>query len=53
MSEAEKKITLIHPYYYPMKVFEKEVIKALERGVEVELFTSAKRDQPAYRSLMN
>ena len=41
---AEKKITLIHPYYYPVKSFEKKLINALKRGVSVDLITSAKRD---------
>ena len=44
INSAEKKIILIHPYYYPINRFECAIVKALKRGVHVELITSAKRD---------
>ena len=53
IKNAQKKIVLIHPYYYPVKKFENAVIDALNRGVMVELYTSAKRDQPVYRYMKN
>ena len=36
-----------------MKKFENAVIDALNRGVMVDLYTSAKRDQPVYRYMKN
>ena len=44
---------MVQPYYYPIKKVEKALISALDRGVEVELITSAKRDQPVYKNLSN
>ncbi|KRW98257.1 hypothetical protein PPERSA_00714 [Pseudocohnilembus persalinus] len=53
IDDAEKKITLIHPYYYPIPKFEKAIQRALKRGVKVELITSGKRDQPVYHYITN
>lgn len=44
INNAKHKITLIHPYYYPVPKFEKALNNALKRGVEVDLYTSYKRD---------
>ena len=44
---------MVQPYYYPIKKVEKALSEALDRGVQVELITSAKRDQPVYKSLSN
>ncbi len=51
--EAKKSIKIIQPYYYPITNVENALIDALKRGVQVELVTTAKRDQPAYASLKN
>lgn len=51
--EAQEKIIIVQPYYYPIRIFEQELIKAMHRGVKVELITSAKRDQPVYHHLKN
>lgn len=53
IQNAKKKIVIVQPYYYPMKKFERAVKNALKRGVEVELITSKKRDQPCYSRLRN
>lgn len=53
INKAEKEVVIIQPYYYPIKKIEKCINDALERGVHVELITSAKRDQPAYAPLKN
>ncbi|KAL4465190.1 hypothetical protein ABPG72_019344 [Tetrahymena utriculariae] len=50
---AQDNIVMIQPYYYPMKEFDDILIKALKRGVKVELITSQNRDQPAYAKLSN
>jgi phosphatidylserine/phosphatidylglycerophosphate/cardiolipin synthase-like enzyme len=41
---AKHKIVMVQPYYYPIRIFEDEIIRAMDRGVKVELITSAKRD---------
>ena len=51
IEKAEKKITIIQPYYYPIKRVERAIFDALARGVEVELISSAKRDQMCYANL--
>lgn len=53
MNKAKKEVIIIQPYYYPIKKIEKSISDALDRGVNVELITSAKRDQPAYAPLKN
>lgn len=53
IKNAKEKIVLVHPYYYPVRIFEKELIAALKRGIRVELITSAKRDIPPYHYLKN
>jgi len=53
MSEAKESIKIIQPYYYPIKRFEKVLVKALERGVKVELITAGKRHSSVYAPLKN
>jgi len=53
INKAKKEVVIIQPYYYPIKKIEKSIADALDRGVHVELITSAKRDQPAYAPLKN
>lgn len=53
INKAKKEVVIIQPYYYPIKKIEKCIGDALDRGVRVELITSAKRDQPAYAPLKN
>ena len=53
INKAQKEVIIVQPYYYPIKKIEKCINDALERGVHVELITSAKRDQPAYAPLKN
>lgn len=58
--ESQHKILIVQPYYYPIKAFEEELMKgtdshnsAIDRGVFIELITSAKRDQPVYKYIKN
>ena len=44
---------MVQPYYYPVRRCEQKLIQAMERGVQVELITSAKRDQPVYHYIKN
>lgn len=53
IENAESHLTIVQPYYYPIKKIERALGKALERGVKIELITSAKRDQPCYKYLSN
>jgi cardiolipin synthase len=53
IDSAEKKVTLIQPYWVPIKKVETALLKARERNVEVELITAAKREQPCYSNLKN
>ncbi|EGR29989.1 hypothetical protein IMG5_144630 [Ichthyophthirius multifiliis] len=53
INHSKFRIKFIQPYYYPMKEFDDYLIKALQRGVEVEIITSQNRDQPAYQKLSN
>ena len=50
---CKKNIRIITPYYIPMRQFEKEVIAAARRGVDVEIITAQKRDIPGYKNLKN
>ena len=53
MEKCSKSFTAIIPYFYPMKRFDKAVMKALDRGVDVTLITAFKRDIPIYSSFRN
>lgn len=53
LQSSKKKVRIIAPYYYPMKVLERELIATAERGVDIEMITSRKRDIPCYRNLKN
>lgn len=53
ISDAKEKIVVLQPYYYPIRVFEKELVAAMDRGVKVDLITSAKRDQAVYHNFKN
>lgn len=53
IGQAKKNIKIISAYYYPIKVVENAIIEAKNRGVEVELITSYKRDIPCYKNFVN
>lgn len=53
MHKANGSIRIIQPYYYPIKRFEQVLIKALERGVSVELITAGRRHTSVYAPLKN
>jgi len=44
---------MVQPYYYTVRIIEQKLREAMERGVQVEFLTSAKRDQPVYHYLKN
>ncbi|NDV82431.1 cardiolipin synthase [Bacteroides sp. 51] len=43
---AQFKVQIINPYFVPTKSIKKEIRKALERGVDVEIMISSKSDIP-------
>jgi len=51
--QAKDKIMIVSPYYYPVKKIDKELLKAVQRGVKVELITARRRDIPSYRDFKN
>lgn len=46
INAAQYKLQIINPYFVPTKSIKKEIRKALERGVEVEIMVSSKSDIP-------
>ena len=53
LESAESSITIVAPYYLNLKRVDDLLVKALKRGVKVQIFTSLKRDQPAYKYFYN
>ena len=53
VKNAKKEIRIINPYYYNIPEFDKELIKAKERGVKIDIITSKDRDVPVYSFLEN
>jgi len=53
IQNATKNIRIISPYYFPIKALESELIRAVERGVDIEIITAQKRDIPCYRNFKN
>ena len=53
IKKAKSKILMVQPYWWPMKEVDEALIEALKKGVEVEIITAGKRDQPAYAKLPN
>jgi cardiolipin synthase len=41
---AQHSIQIIQPYYLPIQDVDVAILKALERGVKVEIITARKRD---------
>lgn len=50
---ARKSIKIVNPYYTPMEVLDDELIRAVERGVEVTFIVPQKRDIPFYKIYNN
>lgn len=46
INAAQHKVQIINPYFVPTKIIKKEIRKAIERGVEVEIMVSSKSDIP-------
>lgn len=44
INAAKEKVQIINPYFVPTKSIKKEIKKAIERGVEVEIMISSKSD---------
>eukprot|EP01017_Pseudomicrothorax_dubius_P031888 TRINITY_DN4118_c0_g2_i1.p1 TRINITY_DN4118_c0_g2~~TRINITY_DN4118_c0_g2_i1.p1 ORF type:complete len:459 (+),score=123.17 TRINITY_DN4118_c0_g2_i1:116-1492(+) len=53
IEEAKTSLRIIQPYYNPIKKVENALIAAAQRGVQVEVITAGKRDQPCYSNLIN
>jgi cardiolipin synthase len=53
LDSSQESITIIQPYYSNMKRIENILIRAVKRGVKVQIITSEKRDQTAYRYIYN
>ena len=53
LNEAKEKITIIQSYYLNIRKIEDILIKALKRGVKVEIITAKKRSQISYRYFLN
>lgn len=53
VKKAENKIQIIQPYIQNIVELEDALEDALNRGVEVEVISARKRDQPIYASLLN
>lgn len=51
--EAEKKVTIIAPYYSDSIIQYLPIKEAAQRGVEIEILTSKKRDIDCYKDLEN
>lgn len=46
INAAQFKVQIINPYFVPTKSIKKEIRKALERGIDVEIMVSSKSDIP-------
>jgi cardiolipin synthase len=44
IDNAQHSIQIIQPYYLPIQDVDDAILKALERGVKVEIITARKRD---------
>lgn len=53
LNRAQKKIVLLHGYYYDIKKITVALQAAIDRGVQIEFYTSKTRDQPVYKRLRN
>ncbi|CAI2371876.1 unnamed protein product [Moneuplotes crassus] len=53
VKNSKKKIQIIQPYIQNIKELEDALEDALNRGVDVEIISARKRDQPIYASLLN
>lgn len=46
IQSAQQKIQIVNPYFVPTKSIKKEIKKAIDRGVDVEIMISSKADIP-------
>ncbi|CAD8186135.1 unnamed protein product [Paramecium pentaurelia] len=53
IKNAKDNIKIVQAYYYSVRIFEKHLREAMDRGVKVEIITADKRDQPVYRYAFN
>lgn len=54
IQSAQKSIKIIQPYVQNVEEVESALLEAIEkRGVQVEIITARKRDQPIYQSFLN
>lgn len=53
IEQAKESIKIVQPYYIPIRRFESVLVKALERGVKVELITAGRRHTSVYTSIKN
>ena len=53
LNNAKDTITIVQSYYLNIQHIEEILLRALKRGVKLEIITAAKRDQLCYRFLYN
>lgn len=53
LEEAKESITIIQSYYLNIPKVEEILLRAIKRGVKVEIITAKKRDQLSYRYFLN
>jgi cardiolipin synthase len=53
LENAQSSITIVAPYYLNLTKLDNLLIKAMKKGVKVQIYTSHKRDQPAYKNFHN
>ena len=53
LNNAKEKITIIQSYYLNIRKIEEILIKALKRGVKVEIITAKRRTQISYKFFLN
>lgn len=53
LASAKSHILLLHGYYFYVPKIIKALQEAVNRGVQVELYTSRSRDQPCYKHMPN
>ena len=53
LENAKESITIVQSYYMNIPKIEEILIRAIKRGVKVEIITAQKRDQLSYRYFLN
>ena len=53
LENAKESITIVQSYYLNIQKIEEILLRAMKRGVKVEIITAKKRDQLSYRYFLN